>query len=230
MKKIFLLTTFIMTFFVATAFAAEEANSENAAGEKFEFYKYTSETYGYQIDCPLKPVAVVVDQINDGDSRSERLIFSNDGAHINYGFIITLDAFDSKAVPDFNKADKKVIDDYLEKLKTANQYSQTSLVKITDNNKGVFAVLPDELEVLDENGEVEGTLTANNKSVITFFRTPSGRCISIQLLCNELSDNNIKIYRYASSTFKDADKSTGGKNKSEKKSDKKNKKDGKSKK
>ena len=218
MKKIFLLTTFIMTFFVATAFAAEESATveenptvENAAEKSVngeitvERYEYTSETFGYKIVCPTKPI-VVVDHLEGNDVHSETLIFANDGAHINYGYVVKLNAFKNDSVPNFNRDNRKVIEDYMYKLKKSYQSPKTELVSITKKNKGVLVILPPEIDVLDENGVVEGTLTPENESEIIFFRSEQGTPVSIQLLCDEVDEKLHNMYIYSIVSFKDAPK------------------------
>ena len=106
------------------------------------------------------------------------------------------------------------------------------MVNITKDNKGIFAVTAKEFEVTDkETGEVVGGGVADKEYVFTFFRTPEGRPISIQLICdNTESKDLIDIYRGSVASFKDnsADKKSKDK-KSKDKKDKKDKNDKKSK-
>ena len=199
MRKIFLLATFIFTLFTATAFAAENEKS---------FYEYTSEVYGFKIICPTKP-AVVVNPFEDPKQKGELLVFANDGMKIIYGYQILLDAFDTKKVPDFNKDKKKVIDAYIEKLKADNAYEFIGLETVArykngTENKGVVLFTAKEIEVMGDNGEVEGTLTADEQTAFTYFRSRSGRCISIQLITSDFNEDNIIDYRKSVATYRDA--------------------------
>ena len=102
MRKIFLLTTLILTMLTATAFAAENTETEKGV-------EYTSELYGFKIVCPAEP-KVVVNPFPEPDKRGELLIFAvtPDGQDVAYGYMIQLDAFDTKAIPDFNKSKKNL--------------------------------------------------------------------------------------------------------------------------
>ena len=199
MRKIFLLATFIFTLFTATAFAAENEKS---------FYEYTSEVYGFKIICPTKP-AVVVNPFEDPKQKGELLVFANDGMKIIYGFQILLDAFDTKKVPNFNKDKKKIIDAYIENLKKDNAYEFVGVETVSRNskgveNKGVVLITAKEIEVRDDNGEVTDTLVADEQTAFTFFRTRSGRCISIQLITSDFNEDNLKDYRNSVATYRDA--------------------------
>lgn len=199
MRKIFLLATLIFTLFTATAFAAENESS---------FYEYTSEVYGFKIICPVKPV-VVVNPFEDPKQRGELLVFANDGMKIIYGFQILLDAFDTNKVPNFNKDKKKIIDDYIEQLKKDNAYEFIGLETVSRNskgveNKGIVLITAKEIEVKGDDGEVEGTLTADSQTAFTYFRTRSGRCISIQLITSDFNEDNLKDYRNSVATYRDA--------------------------
>ena len=197
MHKIFLAVTFIFTFVTATAFAAEN-----------QFYEYTSEVYGFKIICPSKP-AVVVNPFEDPNQKGELLVFANDGMKIIYGYQILLDAFDTKKVPDFNNDKKKVIDAYIEKQKADNAYEFVGLQTVSKNskgveNKGLILITAKEIEVKDENGEVVDTLVADEQTAFTFFRSRSGRCISIQLITSDFNEDNLSDYRKSVATYQDA--------------------------
>lgn len=199
MRKIFLLATLIFTLFTTTAFAAENESS---------FYEYTSEVYGFKIICPVKPV-VVVNPFEDPKQRGELLVFANNGMKIIYGFQILLDAFDTNKVPNFNKDKKKIIDDYIEQLKKDNAYEFIGLETVSRNskgveNKGIVLITAKEIEVKGDDDEVEGTLTADSQTAFTYFRTRSGRCISIQLITSDFNEDNLKDYRNSVATYRDA--------------------------
>lgn len=190
MRKIFLMVTIFMLALTATAFADDE------------IYEYTSETYGFKITCPAKPI-VVVNPFEDPHQKGELLVFANEGIKIIYGYQILLDAFDNNSVPDFNASNKKLINAYLDKMREEKAYEYVELVNVYKGNRGVMALTAKEIEILDESGEVEGTLVADRQSAFTFFRTKNGRCISIQLLAEDFGEDNINDYRKSVSTFRD---------------------------
>lgn len=192
MRKIFLLATLLLVMLTATAFAAES-----------DVYDYTSETYGFSIKCPAKPI-VVVNPFEDPNQKGELLVFANDGINIIYGYQILLDAFENSAVPNFNKANKKILDDYMNKMRSENAYEYVELENISKDNRGVIAVTARRIDVLGEDGEIEGQLVADRQAAFTFFRTTSGRCISIQLIADDFSQENLDDYRKSVGTFRDA--------------------------
>ena len=218
MRKIFWMTFFLVTFLCATTFAAEEnsaaepaTTAESAstaetlatAETSTKGFDYTSKTFGFKIMCPVEP-KVVVNPFPDPAKRGELLVFANDGAEILYGYQIQFDAFDTNSTPDFNKAKKKTLENYLEKLKVNNAYEDAIVDNVNPENKGVFAVTAREIEIKDDNGEVEGVAVASTQNEIVFFRTKSGRCISIQLITTNLTDEVVMNFRKSVSTYKDA--------------------------
>ena len=225
MRKIFFLTALLMMILTATAFAEEAAAPEQNAEPTDEPYIYTSEDFKYSIACPFKPLAIVQNPWEDPSKRGEMLVFANEGWNIQYAYMIQVNAFEDDKIPDFNKADKTTIDKYLEELKENNGFELAELVSITKNNKGVYAVTAQSIEVVDkETGEVEGEFVSDRQNIYTFFRTPEGRCVSIQLLTAQMDKVFVDVYRYGVTTFKDntvPDK----KSKDKKSKDKKDKKD-----
>lgn len=228
MRKIFLTLTLILTMLTATAFAAEsEPATENQTETESRAhnvdlngtYEYTSETYGFKITCPAKPV-VVVKPFEDPNKEGELLVFANEGIDVLLGYIIELDAFDNAEVPDFNKGKKKVLEEYLKKMREDGFYNSVEIRDVATKNKGVVMVTAKELEVLDDKGEVQDTITAEEQRVITYFRTKSGRCIAIQLIDSQLDNDDYLVYRKSVATYQDSTDLA----KSDKKSDKKSKK------
>lgn len=199
MKKIFCSLAVILTLLTATAFAAENSNAENAE----KGVEYTSKTYGFKIVCPSE-FKVVVNPFENPQKKGELLVFANDGIKILYGYQILLDAFDSKSAPDFNKADQKTLDAYLEKLKVDGAYEFAKIEKISKDNNAVFAVTAKEIEVKDDNGEVEGVLEATSQNALAFFRTKSGRCVSIQLIVENLDAEMMSNFKKSVATYVDA--------------------------
>ena len=211
MRKIFLSLTILLTLLTATAFAAEETE---------QGFEYTSQTYGFKIACPAEP-KVVVNPFENPQERGELLVFANDGMKILYGYQIKLDAFDDKTVPDFNKANKKTLDAYLEKLRVNDAYEYAEIGNISADNKAVFAVTAKEIEVKGDDGEIEGVLTAETQNAIAFFRTKSGRCISIQFITDKIDDEAVENFRKSVMSYQDATDLAMPDKKSDKKKSKK---------
>ena len=217
MRKIFFLTALLMMFLTTTAFAEDVEETE----QKDEPYVYTSEDFKFTITCPIKPLAVVQNPWQEPEKRGEMLVFANEGFDVQYAYIIQVDAFDNQ-VPDFNKGTMAAIGDYLLALKKDGGFGRAEIVNITKNNKGVYAVTADKLEVVNqETGEVEGEFIADKQYVYTFFRTPEGRAISIQLISANLQDKIfIDTYRFSVASFKDNSADNGKKSKDKKSKDK----------
>lgn len=200
MRKIFLLTTLLLMILTSTAFAEEV---EPATESKDEPYVYTSEDFQFTITCPIKPVAIVQNPWQEPERHGEMLVFSNEGFDIQYAYLIQVNAFD-ETVPDFNKADKKAIEEYLKTLTENNGFSSADLVEISPKNKGVYAITAETIEVRNqETGELEGEFVADRRDIYTFFRSESGRPISIQLISASLDKEFVGTYNHAVRSFKD---------------------------
>lgn len=218
MRKVFFLTALLMMLLATTVFAEEAPVEDTPAQdttaeetpiieENSDPYVYTSEDFKYTITCPFKPLAVVQNPWQEPEKRGEMLVFAHEGIDVQYGYIIQVDAFDTDQVPDFNKGTVAAIGDYLSALKNNNGFADARLVNITKNNKGVSAITAETIEVLnEETGEVEGEFVADKQYIYTFFRTPEGRCISIQLLSVSLDKTFVDVYRGSVSSFKDNSK------------------------
>ena len=223
MRKIFFLTALLMMIFSTTVFAAEESADEPEQKDG-EPYIYTSEDFQFSIACPTKPLAVVQNPWQETDKRGEMLVFANEGFEVLYGYVIQVNAFDTNQVPDFNKGSIASIGDYLIALKNQGGFATADLVNITKTNKGVTAVTPEKIDVINkETGEVEGELVADKQYVYTYFRTPEGRCIGIQLISANLSKQYIDTYRFSVGSFKDNSVADKKSKKDKKSKDKKTK-------
>ena len=200
------------------------AKSKNTNPED-EPYVYTSEDYKYSIVCPIKPIAAVRPHWFEDNKKGEMLVFANEGFEVQYAYVIEIDAFDTNKVPDFNNGTMAAIGDYLLGLKKNNGFATADLVSITKKNKGVTAVTAGSIEVINpETGEVDGEFVANQQYIYTYFRTPEGRCIGIQLISANLEDKRfLDTYRYSVASFKDLskDKKFNKKDKKDKDKDKK---------
>ena len=216
-----------MMILSAVAFA-EEAPAEEVEEQPDEPYVYTSEDFKFTITCPFKPIAVVENPWEEPEKRGELLVFANEGFDIQYGYIIQVNAFEDNQVPDFNKGTTAAIGEYLTALKENNGFADARPVQITKTNKGVSAITAKKIDVINpETGEVDGEFVADKQYVYTFFRTPEGRCISIQLVSASLDKQFVDVYRGSVASFKDnsKDKKSNKKDKKDKKDKKKDKKD-----
>ena len=197
MRKIFLSLLMILILSTATVFAAE---SDSEKG-----FEYTSKTYGFKVMCPTECKTVVMPKgyLSDPNRQGERLIFANDGMDILYGYEIILDAFDTNAVPNFNKDSKKILDKYIAKQKELNPYVVAEIIEVTKGNKGLFVVPATEVEYKNENGEIE-TAQIEAPDAMIFFRSKSGRCIEFNLIAANPDEEIFDNFRKSASTYQDA--------------------------
>ncbi len=215
-KNLLSVSLMAMTVFAASVLpvsAAEEAAAaDNAAktsnadaAQQEAAYLYTSGEYGYSIYCPVKPAGVIPASMLYEDKKGEVLIFRNQEYTILNGWVILVDAFDNEAVPDLNTVTEEKATEYLQKLMNSNGYEGISLVNITENNKGIFALTAKEVEIdTDGDGVPDMTATADNQSAVTFFRTDKGRCFSVQLIDNPtLRPEAVAVYQIGVSSLKD---------------------------
>ena len=204
MKKIFTIAALILTLFTSTTFAEEaptttSTDTENVKIAVKDFVEYKIAAYGYKIQCPVNPVAVTDLKFDEPAEKGEMLVFLNDGAEVELGYRITLDAFPDKNAPNFNKDDEKTLNSYLDYLKRVNPLDTAMITNLGANNKGAFIVTAKEIE--NDNGE---KITADTQIAMVIFRTPNGGRISIQLLANEFSQELINAFIYSCSTFDDS--------------------------
>ena len=204
MKKIFTIAALILTLFTPTTFAAEAPTTTSTDTEDVkiavkDFVEYKSAAYGYKIKCPFNPVAVTDLKFDEPAEKGEMLVFLNDGAEVELGYRITLDAFPDKNAPNFNKDDEKTLNSYLDYLKRVNPLDTAMITNLGANNKGAFIVTAKEIE--NDKGE---KITADTQIAMVIFRTPNGGRISIQLLTNEFSQELVDAFIYSCSTFDDS--------------------------
>ena len=188
------------------ATAETEAASTNSANTR-EAYIHTSTQYGYTILCPYRPAGIIPASMLYEDKKGDVLIFENDGYTIRHAWVVLVDAFDNKAVPDLNKISEEDAKSYLEKLMHSNGYEGISLVNLTKDNKGIFAVTAKEIEIdSDGDGVFDMTATAETQEAVTFFRTEKGRCFSVQLIDNpELRPEAVGAYQFGVSSLRELD-------------------------
>ena len=206
-KKIFTTAAILLTLFSPITFAADNNAAPATSGNKIinvepdKYLDYTSPSYKYTIKCPTKPVATDM-KFETPALKGETLFFLNAQNEPLFYYRIEFDAFDGKVVPDFNTADQKTMDAYIEKLKEANLFEVATAASITKDTKGVFAITAKELERKNENGEVE-LVTANQQAAVTYFRTKSGKCMSIMIVAENLTEELLDAYRYSVTTFQE---------------------------
>ena len=213
MKKIFLIVIALVTFLTTTAFAAEDS-----------FYDYKSARFGFSIKCPFEPLAVVVNPFPETEKRGELLVFeAGEGIKVKHGYIIELDAFNTNTIPDFNNDSEKIIDAYIDGQKKTNSFAVVDLANISKDNKGVLMVSAKEIQIdEDGDGNFDGVAVADTQTAVTYFRTPnSGRCIAVQLIADEITEDWLKAYQFSVASFKDATEMIGTPDASNKKADKK---------
>ena len=249
-KKLLSTCLMAMTMFAASFMPANMASAEEAAAgqeaaaqtgetsEKPEVYLFASTNYGYTMLCPHRPLGVVPASMLYDGHKGDVIVFDNEEYNIKHAWVVLVDGFDDKAVPDLNKISDDDAKTYLEKLMKSSAYEGISLVNISTSNKGIFGISAKEVEVdTDGDGQFDTTATAETQEAVTFFRSESGRCIAIHLIDNPvLRPEAITAYQFGVTSFREIDtknakntKDSTDKKDNKDKKDKKDKKDNKKK-
>ena len=187
--------------------AAQQAVQQ---GNQAEAYTYTSSDYGYSILCPIKPNVIPADVLYEG-AKGEVLIFANEEYNIKLAWVVLVDAFDDKAIPDFNKLTEEEAKVYLDKIR--NKYHDVGIENISEHNKALFAITAKELEIdTTGDGKPDTVATMDTQAMLVFFRTPKGGRYQIQLIDNPvLRPESMGDCRMGISTFREVDANAGAK-------------------
>ncbi len=194
---------FCQPLLMSSAEAAEPAAQAAASAEnQATAYMYTSQEFGYTIPCPKRPNVIPADALYEG-AKGEVLIFDNEEYNIKLAWVVFVDAFNDKDVPDFNKLSEKDMNDYLEKLR--KNYEDVDIAQISDKNKALFAVTAKEIEVdTTGDGKPDTLATVENQTMEVFFRGNKGGRYRIQLINNPtLLPEAMRDCRMAVSAFQE---------------------------
>lgn len=190
-------------FWASSAEAAEPpAQTEEKEAAQAERYMYTSQEFGYTIPCPRKPNVIPASALYEG-AKGEALIFDNEDYNIKLAWVVFVDAFSDKDVPDFNKLSDKEMSDYLEKLR--RNYDDVDIAEIGEKNKALFAVTAKEIEVdTTGDGKPDTVATVDTQTMEVFFRGDKGGRYRIQLINNpQLRPEAMRDCRMAVSMFRE---------------------------
>ena len=184
--------------------AAEAPPQTAQQGSQAQVYTYTSREYGYSILCPKKPNVIPADALYEG-AKGEVLIFANEEYNIKLAWVVMVDAFDDKAVPDFNKLSEAEAKAYLDSVR--KRYQDVDLAEIGENNKALFAITAKEIEIdTTGDGKPDTVAKQDNQAMLVFFRTPKGGRYQIQLIDNPvLTPEAMRDCRLAVSTLREVD-------------------------
>ena len=183
------------------AYAEEDAQPEqksasvNAATAELS-YAYKSAVYKYQIMCPKKPVGIIPASTLFENREGEVLIFDNEEYHIKYAWVILVNAFPEKALPNLNTVSPEEAATLLQKIMGSNGYEGIMLINLTDSNKAIFAMTAKEVDI-DEDGDgtPDVTATANNQMAVLFFRGENGARYGVELIDNpELRASSVNAF------------------------------------
>ncbi len=191
------------------AYAAEQtaAESTQAPVEVSLPYTYTSQQYGFSIQCPQKPVGVIPASLLYEDRTGEVLIFDNEEYNIKYAWVVLTNAFDNKSVPDLNKLKEADAEKLLADIMGSNGYEGIMLVNLDAKNKAIYAVTAKEVEVdEDGDGKIDGVAKADTQMAVAFFRTPKGNRYGVELIDNpDLRASSLAAFQKGITTLKDVD-------------------------
>ena len=167
-------------------------------------YVYTSEKYGYTINCPQKPYVIPASALYE-DKKGEVLIFDNEGYNIKNAWIIIKDAFAEDKIPNLNTISEEEAKKYLNDLMANNGYEGIMLINRTAEDKAVYAITAKEVEIdTDGDGKPDTTATADTQMAVTFFRGNKGGRYSVQLIDNpELRSTSLDAFQKGVVSFKE---------------------------
>ena len=166
-------------------------------------YLYTSKQYGFSLLCPKKPVGVIPAAVLDPGREGDVLVFENDGYTLNKAWIIWVNAFEDKAMPDLTKTTPEEEKKLKERLAQANGYSQVEIVPMAMKSRAVIAITSKELS-FDTNGDgqPDQTAIADNQMADLWFRGNKGGRFFARLIDNPtLSQENLAEFKAGVSAF-----------------------------
>ena len=165
-------------------------------------YTYTSQEYGYTIECPVKPVGVIPLSSLSPQEKGDVLIFANDGYNIKHAWVVMPDAFAETSLPDLDtisEADAKTL---FTKL-LATGYEFASLVNVNGHN-ALYAVTAKTILVdADKDGKPETKAEADSQEIKTFIRGKHQRYAVILLDNPTLLKDDISAYQEGVLSFKE---------------------------
>ena len=169
-------------------------------------YKYTSKRYGYSIICPVKPNVVPLSQIYADDSaHGAVLIFANEEYNIKNAWVIMVDAFDDKMIPeDLDKKPEKDQQKYLDDFAKVHPVEFARITNVA-GNAGLYTVTAKAFDVdTDGDGKIDDTVTADTQEVRTYFRGQYGGHFLVGLIDNpELTKQDVGVYELGLLTFQE---------------------------
>lgn len=145
-------------------------------------YTYTSDTYGFSIECPEKPVGVLDLARQPGGNKGVMLIFENEGMEVNCGWIIMTDAFTDENIPDLTKLTKEQVSEVLKQM-------------VVDN--GIAAL------VTVEGQPAIYTIAQTEDMAKTYIRGKNGKKYAVVLTANKtIFRDRINPYQLGLMSFK----------------------------
>ena len=147
-------------------------------------YKYTSEKYGYTIECPQKPIGVIPLSAVSSEENGDVLIFDNDGYNIKKAWIISVDAFKDADVPDLDKISDADRDLLFKKLLSSG-YEYAKLVPIDGKNALYTAT------------------AGTDKQIKTYIRGTNNRYAAVLVEHPDLTKKSIDAYQKGLISFRE---------------------------
>lgn len=180
----------------AAVTAKAEAQAAPASQQAAADYVYTSEKYGYTINCPKKPLVIAASELYP-DKQGEVLIFDNEGYNIKNAWVVIKDAFEDAKIPDLNTIDEAGAKAYLQGLMTSNGYEGIMLINRNAKDRAIYAITAKEVEIdTDGDGKPDVTAKSDTQMAVTFFRGNKGGRYSVQLIDNpDLRDTALAAFQ-----------------------------------
>lgn len=159
--------------------AAEEAAQDGLVPQQQEeqivfSYKHTSARYGYSILCPVQPKVIPASAYNPED-KGEVLLFSGSYDNIKKGWIICINGYDDKVIPEnIGTMKEEEAKAFLKDFAANYGLAYAQIVEIADPNGegsryGVCGPTAAEVEVdSDGDGVMDSVAVAENQMMKLF--------------------------------------------------------------
>ena len=191
---------------------SKKDDKQTVANAEQNGYLFKSVIYNYTINCPQKPIGSIPAKLffNDNSKKGEVIIFETFGNNIydvKTAWVVLLDAFDDKSIPDLNTIDEKATEELLRKIQSNNGYVAIGLVPISKDNTGIYAVTSKEIEIdTDGDGTPDTAATTDRQVAVTFFRGKFGGRFCVQLIDNpNLRTESVENYKIGVGSLKETE-------------------------
>lgn len=175
---------------------ATPASGENAGAQEKPVvftYKHTSARYGYSIFCPSKPKVLPASAYNEND-KGEMLIFRGTYDNIRKGWMICINGYDNKVIPDnLGTMEEAEAKQFLEDFSATYGLAYAQIVEIPNQNAdgtpaegsryGICGPTAMEVQIdTDGDGVMDSVATADRQMMRLFIPGQYGGHFALGLM------------------------------------------------